>query len=69
MKSLAEKAGWPKDLTPTVVDIDRKWQAAKAAANAKNLSVAREVGPDSELRAAIKKTTEALKAGIAPSWA
>lgn len=65
MKSLAEKAGWPKDLTPTVVNIDRKWQAAKAAANAKNQSVVREVGPDSELRAAIRKTTEALKAGIA----
>lgn len=64
MKGLAEKAGWPKDLSAKIVDIDRKWQAAKATANAKSLSVVREVGPDSALRIAIRKMIETLRAGI-----
>ena len=65
MKSLAEKAGWPKDLAPTVVNIDRKWQAAKEAAKAKNQSVVRAAGRESEVRAASETTSEALEAGLA----
>lgn len=34
LKKAAEKAGWPKDLTPKVVDIDKRWQAALTAARA-----------------------------------
>ncbi|MEK7706068.1 MAG: hypothetical protein AAB426_13995, partial [Myxococcota bacterium] len=65
MKLLAEKAGWPRDLAPKIVDIDKQWQAAKATANARRVSVVREVGPDSELRIAIRKMIEMLKAGLA----
>lgn len=64
MKALAEVAGWPKDLSSKIVDIDQRWQAAKALANARNLSVVHEVGPDSDLRSAIHSMTTTLNSRI-----
>ena len=60
MKSLADRAKWPADLSPRIKAADAAWQSAKSTANAAKQSVVHAVGPALDLPA---KSRESINVG------